>query len=163
MKILKRHQLTSTDFKRICKKRQQSQKWIFDFCGWLNLRSLLLNVVPLCQDHSDGIWQRNHSTTQPFHILFSIWNRFGPFQLCNQHSHMESKMIMIFVKIHHMRLNRLRGHNFIYIWHSLLHFLKHPLLGQNQKFFLTRWQVVHSTNTICKIQQLKFFSRKNVL
>jgi len=83
----------------------------FRFLWVINFPGLLQYVVPLCQDHSDVIWQRNHSTKQPFHILFLIWNRFPLIQSCKQHSHMESKMIMMYVKIHHMRVNRLRRTN----------------------------------------------------
>lgn len=130
----------------------------FDFGGCLNFTGFrMCPTMP----KTNGIWQRIHRTK---HILFSIWNRFGPLSSYNQHFDIESKIIMRFV-ICTTWNSTPWGHDLLtlftqkydnYFW---IFYNKTTTIGSEIE---TRFKV-HSTNIICKMQQHKLFSRKNVL
>lgn len=74
--------------------------------------------VPLCQKRmAFGKGSTERST---------FFSRFGPLSSCNQHFDIESKIIMRFVNMHHMKFNTMRSQpHFIHaqIWQFFLNFL----------------------------------------
>ncbi len=112
--------------------------------------------VPLCQKlMAFGKGSTERST---------FFSRFGPLSSYNQHFDIESKIIMRFV-ICTTWNSTPWGHNLLTLFTQKydnsfrIFYNKTTTIGSEIE---TRLKV-HSTNTICKMQQHKLFSRKNVL